>query len=310
MVDTFSKSLIQPAAGIPPDMGLSVMMGAMVWVLIASRIGLPVSTTHALTGALVGSALTAFGGHGFVWPTIIGKIALPLLLSPVLALALSTLIHPLIRSVADRWEGSCLCLMPESRALVTIDVRGATRTLYQTTAFGRPITDVPANCDRAGLRGLTIGLDAIHWTPTGFASLARGTNDAPKLIAILLMGASASSSVTPIAWTVAFFGVALAMGSGNYLGGLRVTQVLAEGVTRIDHAEGLSANLTTSTLVLVSATMGLPVSTTHVSSSAIIGIGLLKGHTAVSWSTVRTMVLAWLARCQSLNCSLLLSILP
>ena len=67
----------------------------------------------------------------------------------------------------------------------------------------------------------------------------------------------------------------------SYLGGLRVTEVLAEKVITMDHAEGLSANLTTSSLVLVSATMGVSVSTTHVSSSAIIGIGLLKGVTAI-----------------------------
>ena len=62
----------------------------------------------------------------------------------------------------------------------------------------------------------------------------------------------------------------------------------------LDHVEGLSANLTTSSLVLVSATMGLPVSTTHVSSSAIVGIGLLQGLHAVRWLTVRDMVLAWI----------------
>ena len=83
------------------------------------------------------------------------------------------------------------------------------------------------------------------------------------------------------------------MGQGSYFGGLRVTEVLAEKVTRMDHAEGLSANLTTSLLVLVSGTLGLPVSTTHVSSSAIIGIGLLKGLNSMRWTTVRDMVLAW-----------------
>ncbi len=72
-----------------------------------------------------------------------------------------------------------------------------------------------------------------------------------------------------------------------------MTEVLAEKVTRMDHAEELSANLTTSSLVLVSGTLGLPVSTTHVSSSAIIGIGLLRERDTVRWSTVRDMVLAW-----------------
>ena len=73
-----------------------------------------------------------------------------------------------------------------------------------------------------------------------------------------------------------------------------MTEVLAEKITRMDHAEGLSANVITSSLVLVSGTLGLPVSTTHVSSSAIIGIGLLKGLNCVRWTTVRDMALAWL----------------
>ena len=83
------------------------------------------------------------------------------------------------------------------------------------------------------------------------------------------------------------------MGLGSYLGGARVTELLAEKVTRMNHTEGLSANLTTSSLVLLSGTLGLPVSTTHVSSSAIIGIGLFKGLHEVQWATVRDMVLAW-----------------
>jgi PiT family inorganic phosphate transporter len=83
------------------------------------------------------------------------------------------------------------------------------------------------------------------------------------------------------------------MGLASYFGGLHVTKILAEKVTKMNHAEGLSANLTTSLLVLVSGSLGLPVSTTHISSSAIIGIGLLKGWKSVRWTTVRDMVLAW-----------------
>jgi PiT family inorganic phosphate transporter len=58
--------------------------------------------------------------------------------------------------------------------------------------------------------------------------------------------------------------------------------------------EGLSANLTTSSLVLLSGILGLPVSTTHVSSSAIIAIGLRNGVQTVRWPTVQSMVLAWI----------------
>lgn len=293
MVKTFSHGLIASDTAIPPTLVLGVLCGAILWILLASHTGLPVSTTHALTGAIVGAGLNAFGAQGFIWSAIAKKIVLPLLFSPVLALGVSLVLHPAVRIVSSRWEGSCLCLMPASRALVTINPQGMTRTLFQATGFGQPVVAVPSQCHRDGLSGLTVGLDSIHWLSSGAASLARGTNDAPKIVAMLLLGSTAASWPSVSVQFAAFAGVMLAMGAGSYLGGLRVTEVLAEKVTRMNHTDGLSANLTTSTLVMISATLGLPVSTTHVSSSAIIGIGLLKGSQAVRWRTVRDMVLAW-----------------
>ena len=293
MVKTFSHGLIQSGMTIQPIVALAVLIGAMAWVLFASRTGLPVSTTHALTGAIVGTGLVAFAGEALIWAAIAKKIALPLLLSPFLALTVSLIVHPVVRLLAARWEGACVCVMPASRALVAIDAGGSTRTLFQATSFGQPVMAVPSQCDRAGLQGLVVGLDTIHWISSGLASFARGTNDAPKIVAMLLLGTTAAAWHSVASQFAAFGGVALAMGLGSYFGGLRVTEVLAEKVTRMNHAEGLSANLTTSSLVLVSGTLGLPVSTTHVSSSAIIGIGLLNGFKTIRWTTVRDMVLAW-----------------
>ena len=293
MVKTFSNGLLQTGTIISSTITLAILFGAMAWVFFASRTGLPVSTTHALTGAIVGTGLAAFAGEGLLWPAIGKKIALPLLLSPFLALGISLLLHPSVRLLADRWAGACLCVMPASRALVTISAKGNTRTVFQSTSFGQPVVDIPAHCDRAGLEGLVLGLDTIHWISSGLASFARGTNDAPKIVAMLLLGSASVTWPSTLFQITAFGGVALAMGLGSYFGGLRVTEVLAEEVTRMDHAEGLTANLTTSALVLCSGWLGLPVSTTHVSSSAIIGIGLIKGLSAIRWSTVRDMVLAW-----------------
>lgn len=294
MVKTFSQGLVQTGTMIPPTVTMAVLAGAMAWVLLASRTGLPVSTTHALTGAIVGAGLAALAGGTLLWPAVIKKIALPLFLSPFLALALSYLLHPCLRLVAARWEGTCLCVIPASRALVAIDARGSTRTLFQTPAFGQPVLAVPSQCDRSGLQGLSVGLDTVHWLSSGLASFARGTNDAPKIVAMLLLSnATAAWPSVSIQFAV-FGGVTLAMGVGSYIGGLRVTKVLAENVTRMNHMEGLSANLTTSSLVLLSGILGLPVSTTHVSSSAIIAIGLRNGVQTVRWPTVQSMVLAWI----------------
>lgn len=293
MIKTFAHGLVQAGTIIEPAVTLAVLTGAMAWVLFAARTGLPVSTTHALTGAIVGTGLVAFAGEGLIWSAIGQKIALPLLVSPFLALTVSLLIHPAVRAFARKWEGACLCVMPASRALVTVDSQGGTRTLLQASSFGSPVMAVPSQCDRAGLQGLVVGLDTIHWISSGLASFARGTNDAPKIVAMLLLGSATAAWPSASSQLATFGGVTLAMGLGSYFGGRRVTEVLAEKVTRMNHAEGLSANLTTSGLVLASGTLGLPVSTTHVSSSAIIGIGLLKGMSSVRWTTVRDMVLAW-----------------
>jgi len=293
MIKTFSHGLVQTGTIIGPDVTLAVLIGAIAWVLFASRLGLPVSTTHALTGAIVGTGFVAFAGEGLIWPALGKKIILPLLFSPFLALTVSLLIHPAVRALARKWEGACLCVMPASRAVVAIDPRGGTRTLFQTAHFGQPVIAVPAQCDRAGLQGLVLGLDSIHWLSSGLASFARGTNDAPKIVAMLLLGSANAAWPSASSQLAAFGGVAIAMGLGSYFGGVRVTEVLAEKVTKMNHAEGLSANLTTLCLVLVSGSLGLPVSTTQVSSSAIIGIGLLKGRNSVRWKTVRDMVMAW-----------------
>lgn len=157
---------------------------------------------------------------------------------------------------------------------------------------------VPSQCDRAGLNGLVVGLDSIHWCSSGLASLARGTNDAPKIAAIALLGSAVTTLSSGSSQVMALIDVAVAMGVGSYVAGRRVT--------RMDHSEGLSANLTTSSLVFASAVMGLPVSTTHVSTSSIIGIGLLNGISTIRWTTVRDMVRAWVV---TLPASALLSAL-
>ena len=79
--------------------------------------------------------------------------------------------------------------------------------------------------------------------------------------------------------------------AGSLQAGSRVTTVLAEKITPMNHHEGFVANLVTSLLVGPDAFLGLPMSTTHVSTGAIIGIGIQKGGT-IDWQRVKEMVLA------------------
>lgn len=82
------------------------------------------------------------------------------------------------------------------------------------------------------------------------------------------------------------------MGLSSYFGGLKVTTTLGKKITRMDHTEGFAAKLTTAFLVASALCLGLPVSTTHESSGAIIGIGLRHGTSQVNWAVIRDMVLA------------------
>ncbi|MFN2568288.1 MAG: anion permease, partial [Candidatus Dormibacteria bacterium] len=140
------------------------------------------------------------------------------------------------------------------------------------------------------------GVTGLHWLSSGGTALARGLNDAPKLagLAALLFLAVRRAGQTGAekAWVVVM--IALAMGLGSFIGGRRVTETLGERVTRMDDRQGCAANITTSALVTVAAVQGLPVSTTHVSSGSIIGIGAEARDGRLNLRVVRDMALAWL----------------
>lgn len=143
--------------------------------------------------------------------------------------------------------------------------------------------------DGGAVSGLRI-TDAAHWMTSAALSFARGLNDTPKIAA--LGAAAAASAGVGGAW---LFGVcAFAMGAGSLLAGRRVTRTLAEKITSIDPLEGLSASAVAATLVLLASVFALPVSTTHVASGAIVGVGLRAGAGGVRWNTVSGIAAAWL----------------
>jgi PiT family inorganic phosphate transporter len=140
-------------------------------------------------------------------------------------------------------------------------------------------------------RALRITADHLHWLSSGAVSFARGLNDAPKIVALALAAAALAPQATDLPIAALFAIVTVAMVAGSVAGGRRVTRLLAEGVTPMNHREGLAANGVTALLVTTGAVFGLPMSTTHVSSGSIIGVGTARD--SVAWGTVRAMALAW-----------------
>ena len=132
--------------------------------------------------------------------------------------------------------------------------------------------------------------DGLHWLSSALTSFTRGLNDVPKIVAL---GIGASSLFGIAGWPL-FATTALAMGAGGVIGGFRVTRTLARRVTVLSPAEGFSANLVTTLLVGLASICALPVSTTHVSSAAIIGVGMSQGGRKLQWGTVGTLLSAWL----------------
>jgi PiT family inorganic phosphate transporter len=250
-------------------------------LVIATLAGLPVSTTHALLGGLGGAGIAAQGASGVLWGAVAWKAALPLAVSPVLSLGLMAALFPLIRVGFRRAERYCVCLERQEMALFAPGGAAALTGSSSLTVIAG------ADCPPHVVSRVNL-LDSLHWLSAGLTNLFRGLNDTPKILALGVAAAVA----TGLSQSSLYVLIALAMGAGSYLAGARVTDTLAAKVTRMAPGEGLAANLVTSLLVASASGLGLPVSTTHVSSSAIIGVGL--HNRDVRWRMVSEMLVAWL----------------
>lgn len=291
MLATFGGGVLAAGVTLTISAALAALIGAAAWVAVATVLRLPVSTTHALVGASVGAALVGFGPQGVAWTALGSKVVLPLLLSPVLALVLSRLVMS-VMAPGGGAAAECVCVTPVVPVPVGVaacaDAEPGLAGEISPTWMMRTGTLVECREERAAAFSLTV--DHLHWLSSGALSLARGLNDAPKLVALglaaLALGAPGTLTTSSLyGWVTA------AMLAGSLVAGLRVTRVLAQEVTVMNHTEGLAANAVSAILVGTGAAYGLPMSTTHVSSGGIMGIGSRRG--ALQLSTVRHILWAW-----------------
>jgi len=288
LVTTFGKGLL--SAGVAPTLSaaLATPIGAGLWVGMATRLRFPVSTTHAIVGSIAGVAALAYGPAAMNWSVLTGRVSLPLLLSPVASLVISAAILR-IWNLLSPSGANCLCAeIYEQRPLLAM----ASGDFVASSAV--PAIKVVAcredEPSALSTRTFSLTFDHLHWLTSAGTSFARGLNDAPKMVAIGLAAVTISGVL--FSSFLAYVIVAGGMLAGSLQAGRRVTAVLAEKITPMNHREGFVANLVISLLVGPGAFLGLPMSTTHVSTGAIIGLGLQKGG-AVDWKRVREMVLAW-----------------
>ncbi len=293
LLKSFSgKGLVPDAIALSPAFHLAVALATGITILLATLIGFPISTTHGLTGALVGAGLVAMG-LSVNFAALGSAFVLPLLLSPVLAIALGNGFYRLFRylrvslGIQKEW---CICvgntqtLIPVAQAVAV----GA----FQTSSVPEMAIDSTENCTQRykgqyfGIQSQTL-VNGVHFMSSGVVSFARGLNDTPKIVALLLIAQTAS---IPIPWGM--FAVALGMAMGGLLNAKKVAQTMSQKITTINHGQGVSANLATGILVIAASRYGLPVSTTHVSVGTIFGVGLGSGK--VNLKVFYQILLSWL----------------
>jgi PiT family inorganic phosphate transporter len=263
----------------------AVALGAGATVLLAARFGLPISTTHSITGALVGASIAA-AGFSHVRFAVLGRgVILPLLFSPIVALVLTVNILLVITRLG--WhpgERDCICV-DEPKTLVLAAINSPMAAVVTAPPFVRwaPAAECQTGVEIARLTFA----DGVHWFSGAAISFARGLNDTPKIVAILLVAAAASIKLD-------YLFVALVIAIGGTLGAVRVAQTMSRKITPMSTPEAVTANLVAAALITLASPFGLPVSTTHVTSGGIFGIGLLRRHEA-DWSKVRDILLSWVA---------------
>lgn len=254
---------------------------AAMTIALATRFGLPVSTTHALVGGLLGAGFAL--APEALNLSLLGKtFFLPLLLSPLMAIVLCLLLVPLMRrldkpSIAK--QELCICKSEQLIAGNSIAMRSVAINIDT-------VQNCPATTHTSLVRLPTSrAFDFLHGLSGAAVCFARGLNDTPKMAAIL------------VASGVAGFSSAVAIGVAMVVGGIltarRVTKTMSEDITSMTPNEGLSANLITSALVVVASKYGFPVSTTHVSCGALFGLAAGNGRGKLK--TIITILLSWIS---------------
>lgn len=275
LVKNFSgKGLVPDAIANAPDFRLAVAIAAGLTVILATVLGFPISTTHGLTGALAGAGFTAIGMQ--VNLSELGKIfLLPLLLSPLIAILLGALLYFLARSGRSALgiqKEMCLCVgqteIPVSIGSLLADGGSATGGSATDVAIAS-VEDCKQRYvgDFWGIKSQPL-LDALHFLSAGIVSFARGLNDTPKILSLILIIEALSIQGGAIA-------IAVSMAIGGLLNSRKVAKTMSKKISTLEPGQGLVANSITGMLVIAASRFGLPVSTTHVSVGSIFGVGLI-----------------------------------
>ncbi len=242
---------------VTPTVILCGLIGAVVWGILTWWLKMPTSSSHALLGGYAGAAMTHTGMlHGF-------------------ASASDALI-------VDGWT--------KTLAFIVI-----------APVIGMVLAHGLVNMTNAARRGNWLGrrpaklFAKLQLLSSAFLSLMHGSNDAQKTAGIIT-GVLVASGYLPhfdIPLWVLWLSYST-MGLGTFFGGWRIVETLGHRLTKLKPQGGFCAETSAALAILLSTELHLPVSTTHVTTGGIIGVGAAKSIRSVHWKTVKHIVTAWI----------------
>ena len=253
---------------------LSALLAAIVWGLFTWWLGLPSSSSHALVGGLCGAALGASdghwsalkwhvidaqGNHSGLWP----KIVLPMFSSPLLGFVIGALLMYLLIMALHR-------ATPRFVGLV----------------FGK------AQLMSAGFMGYSHGSNDAQKT-MGIITLALFTGTQAGIFANLPAGLGFLYTPEFVVPRWVMITCALTMAAGTAAGGWRIIRTMGHKMVKLQPIHGFAAETTAAVIIHAASTVGVPLSTTHVISTSIMGVGASKRLSAVKWGVVERIIWAW-----------------
>ncbi len=309
---TIGKGIVNPDI-FTPILLLIAMCGSVFWVNFCSRSGIPVSSSHALVGGLMGAGIAAGGFAVVNWPTsdmalgMVYYLILGAVIGGLILLVISLITRDSVKLYTILGAGAgAMLAVPIAMILGVFEFNGLIAVLLficvspalgliVSWAFTMILTRILAKHVTQPTK-MNKWFQRLQVLAAGFQAASLGGNDAQNamgiIFAILLsVGIIGVGSDVPM-WVILLSSLAIAVGLLS--GGWKVIKKVGSGITRLLPYQGFSAAISGGAVLSFMTSFGVPVSTTHVASGTIMGTGLTRGAGAVNWSTIRQIITAWI----------------
>jgi PiT family inorganic phosphate transporter len=307
---TIGKGIINSGFMTLPVILVGLMV-AVLWIFLSSYVGIPISATHALVGGLIGSALAYGGAEAVVWPSL--EIIRTLILVVVPGGAAGAAVLPLLARYKEEsnWKEyagmGLVCgiafaiplavvtrFLPLSGLLAILVFIAVSPILGFVAAFLFGLL-VMRLVRKGNSKKMNLLFNHLQIGSAAFYSIGHGSNDAQNAMGVItatLVTTGLLTEFTVPLWVILISSSAISL--GTFLGGWRVVETMAKKITSIRPYQGFSAETGGGVVLSFITQFGVPVSTTHAISGAIMGVGATQGYAAVQWGMVRRIVGAWI----------------